>query len=247
MFGRTFRAVPVRPLLIGTGLHGIVPSAPLRPAFELREVADAAHGTRRPVDEIVRLFHEGSAPAYTSGQSVNRVWRPAHVQFVLAGIADQTIDSAQADFVSADVRFRPNLSAYRYDNAVNIFFFRDLEGARGCVFRGDILMGDRWSPGDDAGSREAAWRGDVITVSHELGHVFDLSHRENVNNLMYGGGTAPASLGIRPAQAVFAQERARVYRRPWYRPIPADDDVLAAPLNPPHVLGYAGQRVPSFD
>ena len=246
VFGRSFRAVRVRPSGGRTPANPFMPGVPVGPVFELTQVVDTSHGTRRSIEEIERLFHEGETPAFTRGWSINRLWSQAGVQFVLAGVTDQMIDSHMADFVPADTRLRPDLSAMRYENAINVFFCRALQGARGFWTGNEIFMGDRWNPDAPEESREDAWFGDVITMSHEIGHAFGLSHRGDANNVMHAG-TVSTSKTLEPAQALFAQQRARNFRRPWYRAIPPDDDVRAATIPVPHAAGYAGERLPTFD
>ena len=247
MFGRRF--VPVGTRTSGRrtpgGPFGL--GVPLGPEVILEEVVDTDHGTRRSVEEIERLFHEGATPHFTRGFSVNLLWRPADVQFVLVGIVDETVDSHYADYLGSDSRFWPDLSRWHDDSALNMYFFRRLAGGWGFAKRGRAFVSDRWDPAIGGVKHEDVWKRDVITASHEIGHVFDLGHRGDRDNIMTGGGTGPTSKGLTDGQALFARQRARNFRRPWYRNLPDDDDVRTASIDVPHVAAYAGETLPPFD
>jgi hypothetical protein len=243
IFGRTWttRRVPRR-----TGRFPFIPNEwAMMPSYVLEPTADATHGTRRTIEHVQRLFHEGESPAYTRERSVNRIWRDTGIQFVLMGVVDQAIDADLADLLPSDVRLRPDFSRFDYPGALNIYFMRELEGAWGTGRPSRVIVADRWDllPG---WAPEDAWALDVITLSHELGHALQLSHRAQPDNIMYREGTALTSTGITRAQALYALERACGYRPPWFRRISNMEQLFAADVETPHVMGYAGQRLPTF-
>ncbi len=246
MFGRRFVPVEIRTSGRSTpgGPFGL--GVPVGPEIIVEEMVDTSHGTRRSVEEIERLFHEDATPHYAQGFAVNGLWRPADVQFVLVGIIDETVDSHYADYLGSDSRFWPDLSRWHDDDAINLYFFRRLAGAWGWAKGGRAFVADHWDPAV-GGATKDAWKQDVITTSHEIGHVFDLGHRGARDNIMAGGGSGSTSTGLTEAQALFARQRARKFRRPWYRNLPDDDVVQTATIDVPHVAAYAGETLPTFD
>lgn len=245
MFGRRHVGTGLRDTERRTPPGPFGPGVPLGPELETRAEVDTSHGTRRQSEEIERLFHEGERPAHTRGWSVNRLWQPAGVQFVLVGIVDEMIDSHYADYL---VNSRTvDLSGRDYERAINVYFFRQLHGAWGFVGEGRAFMADRWDPSETAATREETWRHDVITMSHELGHVLQLNHRDETDNVMFGLGTRSTSHGLTPAQGLFARQRARAFRRPWYRHLPDDDLMYRADVVVPRAAAHAGERLPTYD
>ena len=225
---------------------GVTLGAAALPQYIMEPTVDTTHGTRRTIDDVQRLFHEGDVPTHARERSVNRIWRDTGIQFVLVGIVDQMIDSDLADVLPRETRLWPDFARFNRRGALNIHFMRELEGAWGYGIPGGVVVADRWDlmPGC---TREDAWTADVITVSHEFGHALRLSHRAQPDNIMYREGTMLTSTGITRAQALFALERACRYRRPWFRRISNMEQLFLADVETPHVRGYAGERLPTFD
>jgi hypothetical protein len=247
MFGRRYVARRLERRSGRSRFGAFEPLPAPAPLFVMQPEADTAHGTRRTVEDVTRLFHEGESPAYTREWSVNRIWRDTGVQFVLVGVVDQMLDSDLADFLPRDGRRRPDVTRLNYPGALNVFLFREIEGAWGNGNPQWILLSDRWELVSGSSTREDAWRADVITLAHELGHAFRLSHRGQRSNVMYGDSTARESTGITAAQGLFSLQGARQYRRPWFRGVSNLEQLFLAAVETPHVRGHAGERLPAFD
>lgn len=235
---------PFLPSLISsyTGIHNYIP------------ILDEEHGTSRSIDEIMDMFHLESRLPYTSGMNVNQIWRNTGIRFLLTGIVDEMIDSLYADFFPEDVREAPHLERLNYPNAINIYFCRNLEGARGRTRydthpdrprqKGRIIVSDGWPLDEGRWNRDESWIFDMIVIAHELGHALTLPHMPQAKNLMNGNGSDLDTIELTPVQALIAKQHGKRYAMPWYRNI-IDEDTFKV-LEIPHVRHYLGERIPEF-
>lgn len=74
-------------------------------------------------------------------------------------------------------------------------------------------MGDRWHLDEGRVTREESWRGDVITLGHELGHALSLPHSGNAASVMFGGGTIRDSVELNHVEGFIAWQHA--WRYTW--------------------------------
>lgn len=216
-------------------------------------IINKEHGTRRSIEEIMEMFHPQGRLATLNHGSVNHLWKNSGVRFLLVGIVDEMIESDAADFIVEDTRYAPPLHRLNYPNAVNIYFCRNLEGARGRSKydihpdrpnqNGRIIISDAWHLDEERMSREESRMGDVIVVAHELGHALTLPHMQQPNNLMYGNGSTFESTEITQVQALIARQHGKLYKHPWFRQVDEHDFGM---VEIPHVRRYLGEHIPAY-
>jgi len=168
---------------------------------------DTEHGTRRSTEEIEALFTESTELSYTGGLTVNSLTRP-HIVFRLREIIDHMVVNHLADFKPEGVSF----NQFNRLGAINIYFVRKLEGARGRADpAGDSMyVGNQYD--DERGiARAERWQRDVIVTSHELGHVLGLVHVPHPENVMFGYGTELTSDTFELPQKRIMQDAAARY------------------------------------
>ncbi|VVC76399.1 hypothetical protein AQUSIP_17110 [Aquicella siphonis] len=255
LFGTRYSTFPAEE----NNLHGAMPilSAAIRSPTSKKYMLptiDHEHGTRRPVEEIMDMFHPESRLAYTSRSNVNQIWRNSGIRFLLTGIVDEMIDSLSADLIPAEQRGTPQLQRMNYPNAINIYFCRDLEGARGRTRydvhpdrpaqKGLAIVSDGWHLDEERFTREESWISDMIIIAHELGHALTLPHMPQAKNLMYGNGSTFDAVELTPVQALIAKQHGKRYAAPWFRHIVDEDNFRVAEI--PYARHYLGERIPEF-
>jgi hypothetical protein len=225
LFGR--RAVErlsrIRPRFSGidslgsrTGLH--IDTGPV-----LYPAINRDHGSTMSIETLRAIFAEDRDVEGSNGFTVNSIWEPMGIRFVLLGIVDEVVDNHIADLVPYDPRFSANILEGIADrgrvfrNAVHMIFARDLEGRVGYAQGASkyrtalVLLPDFWPMGDD--TREQNWRRWMRTVAHEFGHILKLPHMPNRDNVMWWLNSREPPQ-IRTTQMRIAQEAASSYTLP---------------------------------
>ena len=172
--------------------------------------------------EIRDIFDNLNRTAHRRNWSTDHVWQQAEIRFCLHGIHTHIIRDDWAANMDKD-HLRTVSREHNIANRMNVYFFRDVEGARawgGSGTTGALWIGDRCTGNNTAN----CWRGDVITLSHETGHFFTLGHicdddanppdpctPDEEQFLMYGDGTHPTSRILTPPEQDNARPRAASY------------------------------------
>jgi hypothetical protein len=185
----------------------------------------AVDNTIRPARteaEIRDIFDNRGVTAHRRNWSTDHVWQQAEVRFRLQEIHTHTIRDDWAVSMDSD-HLRTVSSAHNTADRMNVYFFRDVDGARawgGSGATGGLWVGDRCTGVNTAD----CWRGDIITLSHESGHFFTLPHvcdddwtppdpcvPAEEQFLMYGDGTRRTSRILTPAEQDNARTTASGY------------------------------------
>ncbi|MCP4074214.1 MAG: hypothetical protein GY742_21195 [Hyphomicrobiales bacterium] len=184
---------------------------------------DKDHGTVRSIDEIRDIFDGSRRSRSSNGNSVNRIWKAAGIKFRLIAIVDEGLPLVRS--IGIDHESVIDVASHlNTPKMVNVYFFQNITGARGV---------GGWSPDPlqemlrlvpfAAGEDTDSWDGTVIVMAHELGHLLNLSHMSDSENLMYPSAWDSATLI--PMQIMIARNQARYYRQPlpslfvhkWFR------------------------------
>lgn len=135
---------------------------------------------------------------------LNRIWRPAGLQFYLEScVPEAAVPGPIPDHpAKGSFAWLPQHlpTASRSTNALNLYFVKQFS-ANGVYFPDAIIIKDtvtlRRVPG---GGKEFLPR----VIAHELGHALSLLHRQKYTNLMASGTTGIALNGTEIQQARFA-------------------------------------------
>ena len=203
-----------------TGLHGGT-----EPVFY--PAINRNHGTTTSVETIRAIFTEDPDVEGSGRFNVNSYWEPMGIRFVLLGIVDEAVDSHFADFLPFDGRYvspviEPIVKKGRvFRKAIHMMFFRNLEGRNGNARSASkykfayVLLEDFWSrPGETPKQR---WSRRMGTVAHELGHVLNLRHSGDPENVMWWQ-QLNIRYQIKATQMRIAQEKASSYILPHRTP-----------------------------
>ena len=212
LFGSTYRsAVDTRVDRIG-GILG-ESSAGLLPRPMIVPEPDHDHGTTRSEADVQALFARDPAYAYPGDRTLNDIFAPLAIRFALLRVVDDPIDSDLADF-SPQSALRGIARQHNIGHVLNIYFIRDIDGAYGLAtifsrhprYPTYAFVSDRLEdiPGYVT-PPEYRFAPSLITIAHELGHVFGLCHMPGQVNLMYQWGTSPDTLIFEPPQIRIAR------------------------------------------
>ena len=180
-----------------------------------REVRYVAAGTRREIDEIRDYFDAEQRAEITSAEHVNEIWNEVGIQFRLVAIVDQGLPAFQSLAIDSD-RVGSVVRGLNSPQVVNVYFFRDLIGALGTAGsspspRQDMRWNVPFAAIEDWEQSGTTWSSSVRILSHELGHLLNLPHLEDIDNLMYPWNTATAREFI-PIQTVLSRHHAGQYK-----------------------------------
>lgn len=172
---------------------------------------DTENGTVRSIDEIRDLFDGGRRSDFCSGYSVNKVWDPAGIDFRLIAIVDEGVPVVR----SLGIDHESVIDVARDLNTpkmVNVYFFQNIIGARGVGGWSPDPLQDMvrlvpFAAAEDLDSLD----GTVVVLAHELGHLLNLGHHLDVDNLMHPRAWDQANLA--PIQIIIARNHAGYYRQ----------------------------------
>ncbi|MEM8917131.1 MAG: hypothetical protein AAGC83_14915 [Pseudomonadota bacterium] len=191
-------------------------SASPGPSRRIERVKDTNFGTRRSEKDINAFFSKDPDYAYPDGKSLNELFDGTGLEFRLTRTLDISVESHVAGFATQSDAVA---IARRYNrpDALNIYFYDDLEGAWG--YANELRQDYEWhfaavSERAVVEGTEAIFKRMLVTIAHEIGHVFGLPHMPiDLSNIM-ATGTLERRVELTRTQQLILNQRGALLAAP---------------------------------